>query len=215
MTLYLLSTFKKLVSNICSPAQNQHITITSSVPVRKLQLRNDAYFDVSFREGAFNWNCCMRTTYHLDTDCQGPAARTLASYTGSPGFNLGPETLSWGPSYYSSVLPCKSLEAISRQPTRTSFHITSNPAFINHPTTHSYAVWATGSVVKLTITKIKIDLLLSWRQEIFWISCRPVSLDPKSVVEIFPREVDSIVSSADEAIFFTYNDRAKLTPLTQ
>jgi len=54
MTLYLLSTFKKLVSNICSPAQNQHITATSPVPVRKLQIRNDAYFDVSFREGAFN-----------------------------------------------------------------------------------------------------------------------------------------------------------------
>jgi hypothetical protein len=60
-----------------------------------------------------------------------------------------------------------------------------------------------------------VDLLLSWRQEIFWISCLPVSLDPKSVVEIFPREVDSIVSSADKAIFFTYNKTAKLKTLTQ
>lgn len=34
----------------------------------------------------------MRTKHHLDTNCQGPAARTLASYTGIPGFNLGPET---------------------------------------------------------------------------------------------------------------------------
>jgi len=34
----------------------------------------------------------MRTKHHLDTDCRGPAARTLASYTGSSGFNLGPET---------------------------------------------------------------------------------------------------------------------------
>jgi hypothetical protein len=34
----------------------------------------------------------MWTKHHLDNDCQGPTARTLASYTGSPGFNLGPET---------------------------------------------------------------------------------------------------------------------------
>ena len=35
----------------------------------------------------------MWTKHHLDNDCQGPAARTRpASYTGSPGFNLGPET---------------------------------------------------------------------------------------------------------------------------
>jgi len=100
----------------------------------------------------------MRTKHHLETDCQGPAARTLASYRGSPWFNLGPEILYWGPSCYSSVFPRKNLEATSRQPTRTSFHITSNPAFINHPTTHAYALRATGSVVKLTITKIKIRL---------------------------------------------------------
>jgi hypothetical protein len=91
--LYLLSTFKKLVSNVCSPAENQHITITSSVPFRKLQIRNDAHFDVSFRQGAFNWNRFMWTKCLPDTDCQCPAARTLASYTGSPRFNLGPETI--------------------------------------------------------------------------------------------------------------------------
>lgn len=34
----------------------------------------------------------MWTKQHLDNDCQGPAARTLVSYTGSHGFNLGPET---------------------------------------------------------------------------------------------------------------------------
>lgn len=33
-----------------------------------------------------------RIIHHLATDCQGPAAIRLASYTGSPGFNLGPET---------------------------------------------------------------------------------------------------------------------------
>ena len=52
-----------------------------------------------------------------------------------PGSISDRRQLSRGPSCCSSVLPGKSLETTSRQPT-----ITSNPAFINYPTTRAYAV---------------------------------------------------------------------------